>query len=172
MNFSWWRKGICRSQYRLLYYWLSGLWCCLSFREGLCVSSCLVLWLWRQRVALMKESFVGFFLWMWFAARSWTLVDERKEFAGHSIGYCFTGLVACDLVLVFVFLCVIYTVIVDQRIILKFWRVDIYWPIRFVSYYFIFEPKYFMLVHFRSYFFRMFYSMFFSWLVEKYKNVI
>ena len=27
--------------------------------------------------------------------RSWTLVEEGKEFAGHSIGYCFTGLVAC-----------------------------------------------------------------------------
>ena len=33
-------------------------------------------------------------------ARSWTLVDEGKEFAGHSIGYCFTGLVACVLDLV------------------------------------------------------------------------
>ena len=28
----------------------------------LTLSSCLVLWLWRQRVALMKEKFVGFFL--------------------------------------------------------------------------------------------------------------
>ena len=35
-------------------------------------------------------------------ARSWTLVEERKEFVGHSIGYCFTGLVACGVVLVFV----------------------------------------------------------------------
>ena len=33
-------------------------------------------------------------------ARSWTLVEEGKEFAGQSIGYCFTGLVACGLVLV------------------------------------------------------------------------
>ena len=24
-----------------------------------------------------------------------TLVEEEKEFVGHSIGYCFTGLVAC-----------------------------------------------------------------------------
>ena len=61
--------------------------------------------------------------------------------------------------------CVIYTVIVDQRIILKFWRIDIYWPIRFVFYYFIFEPKYFLLVDFQSYFSRMFYSMFLAdWL--------
>ena len=28
-------------------------------------------------------------------ARSRTLVEEGKEFAGHSIGYFFTGLVAC-----------------------------------------------------------------------------
>ena len=33
-------------------------------------------------------------------ARSWTLAVEEKEFAGQSIGYCFTGLVACGLVLV------------------------------------------------------------------------
>ena len=30
-------------------------------------------------------------------ARSWTLVEEGKEFTGHSIGYCFTGLVVCVL---------------------------------------------------------------------------
>ena len=69
----------------------------------LTLSSCLVLWLWWQRVALMKESLSGFsFEWdSWPSeAMSWTLVEEGKEFAGHCIGYCFTGLVAC----VFVFL--------------------------------------------------------------------
>ena len=91
MNFSWGRKGICRTQYRPLHYWFSGLWCCLSLRVSLCV------WLPNS---------------------------------------------------------------MDQRIALKFWRIDIYWPIRFVFYYFIFEPKYFLLVHFRSYLSRMFLSMF------------
>ena len=37
-----------------------------------------------------------------FEARSWTLVEEGKEFVGHSIGYCITSLVACGVVLVFV----------------------------------------------------------------------
>ena len=71
----------------------------------LTLSSCLVLWLWRQRIALMKESLSGFSFECDSRpskARSWTLVDEGKEFAGRSIGYCFTGLVAC-VVLVFVF---------------------------------------------------------------------
>ena len=27
--------------------------------------------------------------------RSWTLVEEGKEFVGHIIGYCITSLVAC-----------------------------------------------------------------------------
>ena len=69
----------------------------------LTLSSCLVLWLWQQRVALMKESLSGFSFECHSRpseARSWTLVEEGKEFAGQSIGYCFTGLVACDLVLV------------------------------------------------------------------------
>ena len=69
----------------------------------LTLSSCLVLWLWRERVALMKESLSGFSFECDSRpseARSWTLVDEGKKFAGHSIGYCFTGLVACVLVLV------------------------------------------------------------------------
>ena len=64
----------------------------------LTLSSCLVLWLWRQRVALTKESLSGFS----FECDSrpseeslWTLVQEGKEFAGHGIGYCFTGLVTC-----------------------------------------------------------------------------
>ena len=72
----------------------------------LTLSSCLVLGLWRQRVALMKESLSGFSFecdsWQ-SEAKSWTLVEEGKEFAGHSIGYCFTGLVACCLVFVLVF---------------------------------------------------------------------
>ena len=72
----------------------------------LTLSSCLVLWLWRQRVVLMKESLSGFSFEcdsQPSEARSWTLVEEGKEFAGHSIGYCCTGLVACGvLVLVFV----------------------------------------------------------------------
>ena len=71
----------------------------------LTLSSCLVLWLWRQRVALMKESLSGFSFKcdsQPSEARSWTLVDEGKEFAGHSIGFCITGLVACGVVLVFV----------------------------------------------------------------------
>ena len=64
----------------------------------LTLSSCLVLWLWRQRVALMKESLTGFSFKCDSRPseeRSWTLVEEGKEFAGHNIGYCFTGLVAC-----------------------------------------------------------------------------
>ena len=65
-------------------------------------------------------------------------------------------------------LCVIYILQVDQRIVQKFWRVDIYWPIRFVFYDFIFEPKYFLLVDFLSYFSRMFYSMF---LADGLKNI-
>ena len=69
----------------------------------LTLSSYKVLWSWRQRVALMKESLSGFSFERDSrpsVARSWTLVEEGKEFAGHSIGYCFTGLVACNLVLV------------------------------------------------------------------------
>ena len=71
----------------------------------LTLSSCLVLWLWLQRVALMKESLSGFSFECDSRpseARSWTLVAEGKEFVGHSIGYCITGLVACGVVLVFV----------------------------------------------------------------------
>ena len=66
----------------------------------LTLSSYRVLWLWRQRVALMKESWPVFSFerdsrpsW------SWTLVVEEKEFAGQSIGYCFTDLVAKWMVL-------------------------------------------------------------------------
>ena len=69
------------------------------------LSSWLVLWLWRQRVALMKESLSGFSFEcdsQPFEARSWTLVEEGKKFVGRSIGYCITGLVACGVVLVFV----------------------------------------------------------------------
>ena len=52
-----------------------------------------------------------------------------------------------------------------KKIVLKFWSVDIYWPIRFVFYSFILEPKYFLLVDFRSDFSRMFCSMFLAdWL--------
>ena len=68
-------------------------------------SSYQVLWLWRQRVALMKESLSGFSFERDLRpseARSWTLVEEGKESVGHSIGYCFTGLMACGVVLVFV----------------------------------------------------------------------
>ena len=71
----------------------------------LTLSSCLVLWLWRQRVALMKESLSGFSFECDSRpseARSWTLVEEGKEFAGHNIGYWFTDLMASGLVLVFV----------------------------------------------------------------------
>ena len=71
----------------------------------LTLSSSRVLWLWRPRVALMKESSSGFSFEcdsQPSEARSWTLVDEGKEFAGHSIGYCITGLVACGVGLVFV----------------------------------------------------------------------
>ena len=44
----------------------------------------------------MKENFSGFSFKcdLQPEARSRTLVEEGKEFAGHSIGYCFTGLVA------------------------------------------------------------------------------
>ena len=69
----------------------------------LTLSSLRVLWLWRQRVALMKESLSGFSFECDSRPseeRSWTLVEEGKEFAGHGIGYCFTGLVACVLVFV------------------------------------------------------------------------
>ena len=71
----------------------------------LTLSSYLVLWLWQQRVALMKESLSGFSFECDSrpsVSRPWTLVDEGKEFAGLSIGYCFAGLVACVFVLVFV----------------------------------------------------------------------
>ena len=71
----------------------------------LTLSSCLVLWLWRRRVALMKESLSGFSFECNSRPseeRSWTLVEDGKEFVGHSIGYCITGLVACGVVLVFV----------------------------------------------------------------------
>ena len=61
------------------------------------LSSYRVLWLWRQRVALMKESLSVFSFerdsWP-SVARSWTLAVEENEFAGQSIGYCFFDLVA------------------------------------------------------------------------------
>ena len=57
----------------------------------LTLSSYRVLWLWRQRVALMKESLSSFSFecdsWP-SVARSWTLAVEEKEFAWQSIGYC------------------------------------------------------------------------------------
>ena len=64
----------------------------------LTLSSYLVLWLRRQHVTLMKESLSVFSFEcnsQPSEARSWNLVEEGKEFAGHSIGYCFTSLVAC-----------------------------------------------------------------------------
>ena len=73
----------------------------------LTLSSYRVLWLWRQRVALMKERLSGFSFECDSRPseeRSWTLVEEGKEFVGHSIGYCITGLVACGVV--FVLVCV------------------------------------------------------------------
>ena len=141
----------------------------------LTLSSYRVLWLWWQRVPLMKESLSGFSFECDSRpseVRSWTLVEEGKEFVGQSIGYCITGLVACCLVFVLVFVCVYGSQTLcylyptgGSKSRPKFWRGDIYWPIRFVFYYFIFEPKYFLLVHFRSYFSRMFYSMFLAdWL--------
>ena len=54
-----------------------------------------VLWLWRQRVSLMKESLSGFpfeYNSQPFEKRSWTLVEEGKELVGHSIGYWLSGL--------------------------------------------------------------------------------
>ena len=75
----------------------------------LTLSSCLVLWLWRQCVVLMKESSSGFSFECNSRpseGRSWTLVEEGKEFAGHSIGYCFTGLAACLRLCFCVSLCV------------------------------------------------------------------
>ena len=74
----------------------------------------------------MKESLPGFSFErdsQPSVARSWTLAMEEKEFAWQSIGYCFTDLVAESMT---PWLCVTYTLIVDQRIVLKFWRVDIY----------------------------------------------
>ena len=56
-----------------------------------------VLWLWRQRVALMKESLSGFSFERDSrpsVARSWTLAVEEKAFTGQSIGYYFTDLMA------------------------------------------------------------------------------
>ena len=61
------------------------------------LSSYRVWWLWRQRVALMKESLSAIsFERDSFpsVAMSWTLAVEEKEFAGQSIGYCFTDLMA------------------------------------------------------------------------------
>ena len=109
-----------------------------------------------------------------FEGSSWTLVEEGKEFVRmyRLLLYWLSGLSSsvssfvCKLVS-----CVIYILQVDQRIILKFWRVDIYGPIRFVFYYFIFEPKYFLLVHFRSYFSRMFLNMFLLLILRLEKNV-
>ena len=113
-----------------------------------------------------ERKFVGFFFWIWFEDRSWTLVEEGKEFAGHSIGYCFTGFVACCSVFVLVCvngsltLCYLYPTggsknrpkILARRHLLT-------------NQICIFEPEYFLLVDFRSYFSRMFYSMFLAdWL--------
>ena len=61
----------------------------------LTLSSYTVLWLWRQRVALMKESLSDFSFERDSRPsedRSWTLAVEEKEFAGQSISYCFTDL--------------------------------------------------------------------------------
>ena len=44
-----------------------------------------------------ERKFVGFFFWTWFAAicsSVMNLVEEEKEFAGQSIGYCFTDFMA------------------------------------------------------------------------------
>ena len=80
----------------------------------LTLSSYRVLWLWQKRVALMKEILPGFSFERDSrpsVARSWTLTMEEKEFARQSIGYCFTDLVNDP------WLCVTYTLIVDQRIV-------------------------------------------------------
>ena len=70
---------------------------CVNKSFLLKLSSYRVLWLWRQRVALMKKSLSGFSFerdsWP-SVASSWTLVEEGKEFAGQSIGYCFTDFMA------------------------------------------------------------------------------
>ena len=64
---------------------------------------------------------------------------------------------------------------VDQKIVLlqvlKFKRIDISWPIRFVYLLICFRAKNFLLISFWSRFSRMFLFCVFSWLVEKYKNV-
>ena len=67
----------------------------------------------------MKESLSGFSFKRYSrptVARSWTLVVEEMEFARQSNGYCFTDLVASE----WLPNCVIYTVIVDQRIVINF----------------------------------------------------
>ena len=93
-----------------------------------------------------ERKFVGLFFWTWFVARSWTSVVEEKEFAGQSIGYCFTDLVAFWLVLVNDSLTVCYLYrnsgSKNRPKILVRWHL----LTRFVFYYFILEPKYFLLV--------------------------
>ena len=63
----------------------------------LTLSSYRVLWLWRQCVTLKKENLLSFSFehdLFGHVARSWTLTVEEKEFAGQSISYCFTDLMA------------------------------------------------------------------------------
>ena len=70
----------------------------------------------------------------------------------------------------------IYTLVVDQKIVLfrvlKFKRVDISWPIRFVFLLICFIAKKFSVNSFLIQISRMFLFYVFSWLVKKSKNVI
>ena len=77
----------------------------------LTLSSYRVLWLWRQRVALMKESLSGFSFERDSrpsVARSWSLVVEERDIARQSIGYCFTDLVASGFVFGSLTVCYLY----------------------------------------------------------------
>ena len=83
----------------------------------------------------MKESLSGFPFennFRSFEKRSRTLVEEGKELVVHNIGYWLSGLcslclhLCVSLCLFWLPNCVIYILQVDQRIVLKLLRVDIY----------------------------------------------
>ena len=82
-----------------------------------------------------ERKFVGFSFennFRSFEKRSRTLVEEGKELVGHNIGYWLSGLcslcfhLCVSLCLLWLPNCVIYILQVDQRIVLKLLRVDIY----------------------------------------------
>ena len=123
---------------------------------------CVFLWSWRQRVVLVKEGGMPFPFESYGMALCCPFMTSRRG-KNRWLGWLTS-------------LFILFGVTkVDQKIVLlrvlKFKRVDISWPLRFVYLLICFRAKNFQLFSFWVRFSRMFLFYVFSWLVEKFKNV-